>query len=189
MISQLMYNSNLSSVCFFVFFLNTFICSVGFRYYSFLPLSKKTHVGLICDFEVAVMWAAAWIVYFVCSVMNRGKNTGALYRKCESHLYFLRWLRSFQTCRTMLRIFHQPVLSFLLWVECCGCRQIKQTDPQGQRCCGNEAGFADQHVSFRSYWAKWTTWCSGQIREYIQFQTDATTERHRKSFLSAVVKP
>ena len=37
--------------------------------------------------------------------MNRTKNPEALYKKSQSCLYFLRRLRSFNICRTMLQMF------------------------------------------------------------------------------------
>ena len=39
------------------------------------------------------------------------KCTDALYKKALSFLYFLRWLRSFNICRTMLRIFYESVVA------------------------------------------------------------------------------
>ena len=52
------------------------------------------------------------------------KNNEYLYKKGQSHLYFLRRLRSFNICRTMLRMFHDSVIasSILLAAVCCGSR-------------------------------------------------------------------
>ena len=42
--------------------------------------------------------------------LNWIKNTTALYRKGQSHLYFLRWLMSFNICHTMIRMFYKFVV-------------------------------------------------------------------------------
>lgn len=67
--------------------------------------------------------------------LDRGKNTDALYRKGQSSLYFLRQLRSFNICRTMLRMCDESVVaSALCWgvlgqqAEGSGHQQTEQTD-------------------------------------------------------------
>lgn len=52
--------------------------------------------------------------------LDWAKNTQALYRKSQSRLYFLR--RSFNICRTMLRMFYESVVasSVLFAVACWG---------------------------------------------------------------------
>ena len=67
--------------------------------------------------------------------LARAKNTETLYRKGQSHLYFLRRLRSFNICMTMLRIFYESVVgSAILYAVACwgnrlrgdGCQQINK---------------------------------------------------------------
>ena len=52
------------------------------------------------------------------------KNTEVLYKKGQSRLYFLRRLRSFNICRTMLRMFYESVVAsaILFAVVCWGSR-------------------------------------------------------------------
>lgn len=54
--------------------------------------------------------------------LDWAKNTQALYRKGQSRLYFLRRLRSFNICRTMLRMFYESVVasSIMFAVACWG---------------------------------------------------------------------
>ncbi len=56
--------------------------------------------------------------------LDWGKNTDALYRKGQSRLYFLRRLRSFNICRTMLRMFYESVVASAIFyaVVCWGSR-------------------------------------------------------------------
>ena len=60
-----------------------------------------------------------------CSLtINWTKNTEVLYKKGQSRLYFLRRLRSFNICWTMLRMFFESVVAstILLAVVCWGSR-------------------------------------------------------------------
>ncbi|KAL7869777.1 hypothetical protein AOLI_G00137650 [Acnodon oligacanthus] len=61
---------------------------------------------------------------YIDNKLDRAKNTDALYRKGQSRLYFLRRLRSFNICRTMLRIFYESVVAsdILYAVACWGSR-------------------------------------------------------------------
>ena len=63
------------------------------------------------------------------SKLDGTKNTEALYKKGQSRLYFLRRLRSFNICQTMLRMFHDTVVAsaFLFAVVCWGSR-LKAAD-------------------------------------------------------------
>ena len=55
--------------------------------------------------------------------LDRAKNTETLYRKGQSHFYFLRQLRSFNICRTMLGIFYEYVVASTIYaVAGWGCR-------------------------------------------------------------------
>ncbi|XP_059829971.1 uncharacterized protein LOC132396450 isoform X1 [Hypanus sabinus] len=56
--------------------------------------------------------------------LDWSKNTEAVYKKGQNHLYFLRRLRSFNICRMMLRMFYQSVLAsaIMLAVVCWGSR-------------------------------------------------------------------
>ncbi|KAK0139729.1 hypothetical protein N1851_023362 [Merluccius polli] len=57
------------------------------------------------------------------------KNTDALYRKGQSRLYFLRRLRSFNICRTMLRMFYESVVaSAILYAVACWGSRLKVRD-------------------------------------------------------------
>ncbi|KAI4905569.1 hypothetical protein NFI96_026711, partial [Prochilodus magdalenae] len=62
--------------------------------------------------------------------LDWAKNTDALYRKGQSRLYFLRRLRSFNICRTMLRIFYESVVAsaILYAVACWGSRLMVSTE-------------------------------------------------------------
>lgn len=59
-------------------------------------------------------------------------NTTALYEKGQSHLFFLRRLRSFNTCRTMLQMFNHSVVSSVIFdaVVSWGSR-VKTADANG----------------------------------------------------------
>ena len=61
---------------------------------------------------------------FTDNKLDRTKNTEVLYKKGQSRLYFLRRLRSFNICRTMLRMFYKSVVAsaILFAVVCLGSR-------------------------------------------------------------------
>src|SRR4029434_2011908 len=46
--------------------------------------------------------------------LNWSANAGALYKKGQSRLFFLRKLRSFDVCKEMLLMFHQSVMASVL---------------------------------------------------------------------------
>ncbi|KAI4897881.1 hypothetical protein NFI96_029587, partial [Prochilodus magdalenae] len=61
--------------------------------------------------------------------LDWAKNTDALYRKGQSRLYFLRRLRSFNICRTMLRIFYESVVaSAILYAVACWGSRLRVAD-------------------------------------------------------------
>ncbi|KAI4898966.1 hypothetical protein NFI96_016196 [Prochilodus magdalenae] len=61
--------------------------------------------------------------------LDWSKNTDALYRKGQSRLYFLRRLRSFNICRTMLRIFYESVVaSAILYAVACWGSRLRVAD-------------------------------------------------------------
>lgn len=43
--------------------------------------------------------------------LDWGKNVDTVYKKGQSRLYFLRRLRSFDICRTMLRMFYESMVA------------------------------------------------------------------------------
>ena len=59
---------------------------------------------------------------FTDNKLDRTKNTEVLYKKGQSRLYFLRRLRSFNICWTMVRMFYESVVasSILFAVVCWG---------------------------------------------------------------------
>ena len=61
---------------------------------------------------------------FIDNKLDWIKNTEVLYKKGQSRLYFLRRLRSFNICRTMLRMFYESVVAsaILFAVVCWGSR-------------------------------------------------------------------
>ena len=61
---------------------------------------------------------------FIDNKLDWTKNNEVLYKKGQSRLYFLRRLRSFNTCRTMLRMFYESVVAsaILFAVVCWGSR-------------------------------------------------------------------
>ncbi|XP_049926802.1 uncharacterized protein LOC126406528 [Epinephelus moara] len=61
---------------------------------------------------------------FIDNKLDWTKNTEVLYKKGQSRLYFLRRLRSFNICRTMLRMFYESVVAsaILFAVVCWGSR-------------------------------------------------------------------
>ncbi|KAI4902472.1 hypothetical protein NFI96_003096 [Prochilodus magdalenae] len=61
--------------------------------------------------------------------LDWAKNTDALYKKGQSRLYFLRRLRSFNICRTMLRIFYESVVaSAILYAVACWGSRLRVAD-------------------------------------------------------------
>ncbi|KAI4903481.1 hypothetical protein NFI96_006181 [Prochilodus magdalenae] len=61
--------------------------------------------------------------------LDWSKNTDALYRKGQSRLYFLRRRRSFNICRTMLRIFYESVVaSAILYAVACWGSRLRVAD-------------------------------------------------------------
>ena len=88
-----------------------------------------TYLGVLTDYKLD------WI-----------KNTNTLYKKGQTRLCFLRWLRSFSICQTMLRMLESILTSVLLCAEGSGCQKTEQTAPQGQWHCGSGAGLSDGSV-------------------------------------------
>ena len=61
--------------------------------------------------------------------LDWAKNTETLYRKGQSCLYFLRRLRSFNICQTMLRIFYESVVaSAILYAVACWGSRLRVAD-------------------------------------------------------------
>ena len=57
------------------------------------------------------------------------KNTDAVFKKGQSCLYFLRRLRSFNVCRTMLQMFyHSVVSSVILYAVVCWGSRLQAAD-------------------------------------------------------------
>ena len=69
---------------------------------------------------------------FTDNKLDRTKNTEVLYKKGQSRLYFLRRLRSFNICQTMLRMFFEPVVAsaVLFAVVCRGSSRMHHWAPQ-----------------------------------------------------------
>ena len=66
---------------------------------------------------------------YIDNKLDWAKNTDALYRKGQSRLYFLRRLRSFNICRTMLRIFYESVVaSAILYAVACWGSRLRASD-------------------------------------------------------------
>ena len=79
------------------------------------PVSIQGHsVEVVEDYK--------YLGVFIDNKLNWAKNTEALYKKGQSRLYFLRRLRSFNICRTMLRMFYESVVAsaILFAVVCWG---------------------------------------------------------------------
>ena len=141
--------------------------------------------------------------------LDWAKNTGALYRKGQSRLYFLRRLRSFNICRTMLKIFYESVVAsaILYAVACWGSRLRvadanrlnklirKASDIVGMECDSLTV------VSERRMLSKLRTIMDNishplhdvLVRHKSTFSErlippKCTTERHRKSFLPVAIK-
>lgn len=61
--------------------------------------------------------------------LDWARNTDALFKKGQSRLYFLRRLRSFNICRTMLRMFYESVVSSaILFALVCWGSRLKVAD-------------------------------------------------------------
>ncbi|XP_062868152.1 phospholipid-transporting ATPase IC [Trichomycterus rosablanca] len=66
---------------------------------------------------------------YIDNKLDWSKNTETLYRKGQSRLYFLRRLRSFNICRTMLKIFYESVVaSAILYAVACWGSRLKVAD-------------------------------------------------------------
>ncbi len=66
---------------------------------------------------------------YIDNELEWAKNTDALYRKGQSRLYFLRRLRSFNICRTMLRMFYESVVaSAILYAVVCWGSRLRVAD-------------------------------------------------------------
>ena len=137
------------------------------------------------------------------------KNTEVLYKKGQSRLYFLRRLRSFNICRTMLRMFYESVVAsaILFAVVCWGSRlrvadanRLNKLIRKASDVVGVEldslAAVSDrrmlskvrmilQHVSHPLH--------NALVEQRSTFSQrliapKCTTERHRKSFLPVAIK-
>jgi len=61
--------------------------------------------------------------------MDWTKDTDAVYKKGQSHLYFLRRLRSFNVCKTVLQMFyHSVVTSVIFYAVVCWGSRVKAAD-------------------------------------------------------------
>ncbi|KAL6471887.1 hypothetical protein MHYP_G00205370 [Metynnis hypsauchen] len=66
---------------------------------------------------------------YIDNKLDWAKNTDALYKKGQSRLYFLRRLRTFTFCRTMLRIFYESVVvSAILYAVACWGSRLRVAD-------------------------------------------------------------
>ena len=129
--------------------------------------------------------------------LDWGKNTDALYKKGQSRLYFLRRLRSFNICRTMLRMFYESVVaSAILYAVVCWGSRLRVADAnrlnrlirRAGDVVGGEAGPSDggfreenasQGESHHGQCVQPTPRRAGQTQELFQLQTDCTKMHYR----------
>ncbi len=141
--------------------------------------------------------------------LNWCKNVDTVYRKGQSRLYFLRLLRSFNICRTMLSMFYESVVaSAIMYAVVCWGSSLRVRDINRLNRIIKKAGHVVGEeldslieVSERRMLSKIKT-----IREFhshplynvlISYRSSfsnrfllprCTTERHRKSFLPVAIK-
>ena len=65
--------------------------------------------------EVDVVYKYKYLGVHIDNKLDWTKNTKAEFKKGQSRLYFLRRLRSFNICRTMLQMFYHSVLSSVIF--------------------------------------------------------------------------
>lgn len=94
------------------------------------------------------------------------KNTNTLYKNGQSHLYFLRQLRSF--CWTIFRMFYESVVllsSMLLCAGAAGSSRLTDLLESWQWCCGNGAlTVFERRMLSKRLWQcmPHILWCTGQ---------------------------
>lgn len=141
--------------------------------------------------------------------LNWCKNVDTVYRKGQSRLYFLRQLRSFNICRTMLRMFYESVVaSAIMYAAVCWGSSLRVRDINRLNRIIKKAGHVVGEeldslieVSERRMLSKIKT-----IRDFpshplynvlTSYKSSfsnrflfprCTTERHRKSFLPVAIK-
>ncbi|KAI4885738.1 hypothetical protein NFI96_000237 [Prochilodus magdalenae] len=141
--------------------------------------------------------------------LDWSKNTDALYRKGQSRLYFLRRLRSFNICRTMLRIFYESVVaSAILYAVACWGSRLRVADANRLnkliRKASDVVGVeldSLMAVSERRTLSKLQTIMDNSSHPLYHtvmshrstfsarlIQPKCTTERHRRSFLPVAIR-
>ena len=167
-----------------------------------IPVSiNGTNVDIVEDYK--------YLGVYIDNKLDWAKNTEALYKKGQSRLYFLRRLRSFNICRTMLRMFYESVVAsaFMFAVTCWGCR-LKAADAnrlnklirRARDVVGLELGSLTT-VTERRMLSKLHSIMdnvSHPLHDVVVQKRSTfsdrlipprcTTERHRKSFLPAVIR-
>lgn len=79
--------------------------------------------------DVEVVESYKYLGVHIDNKLDWSKNTEVLYRKGQSRLYFLRRLRSFNICRTMLKMFYESVVaSALLYAVACWGSRLRVSD-------------------------------------------------------------
>ena len=146
---------------------------------------------------------------FTDNKLDRTKNTEVLYKKGQSRLYFLRRLRSFNICQTMLRMFYESVVAsaILFAVVCWGSRLRgakanrlnelirKASDVAGVELdsltassCLTQQSKVQVILQYGSHPLHITLVKRGSAFSQRLIAPECTTERHRKSFLPVAIK-
>lgn len=141
--------------------------------------------------------------------LDWARNTDALFKKGQSRLYFLRRLRSFNICRTMLRMFYESVVSSaILFALVCWGSRLKVADSNRLNKLIRKAGDVIgvkldslESVMERRMLEKLQSILENTTHALHQFLVQhrstrtgrlrlptSKTERHRRSFLPVAIK-
>lgn len=141
--------------------------------------------------------------------LDWARNTDALFKKGQSRLYFLRRLRSFNICRTMLRMFYESVVSSaILFALVCWGSRLKVADSNRLNKLIRKAGDVIgvkldslESVMERRMLEKLQSILENTTHPLHQFLVQhrstrtgrlrlptSKTERHRRSFLPVAIK-
>ena len=158
--------------------------------------------------DIAVVQTYKFLVHLD-DKLNWSANAGALYKKGQSGLFFLRKLRSFDVCKEMLLMFYQSVMASVLFYAavCWGGNMSKRDTGRLDRLVRKAGSVVGQnldslgtverrmrskllaimgnvnHPLHHILAGQSSSLCSGRLNTLR-----SRTERHRRSFVPAAIK-
>ena len=98
----------------------------------------------ICGVDIEVVTSYKYLGVHLDNKLDWSLNTDTLYKKGQSHLFFLRKLRSLNICSKMLQMFYQSVVASVLfyaavcWGGSLGKKHAKRLDKLVKKCGGKK---------------------------------------------------